>query len=79
VKPDQEKLMKHLLDNGIETRTYYPIPLHLQDCYKSLGYKIGDMPESENAAKEVFSIPIFPEMTLEQRSYIADTISGFFR
>ena len=78
VRSDQEKLMKRLLDSGIETRTYYPIALHLQDCYKSLAYKIGDIRESENAAREVFSIPIFPEMTLEQKTYVSDTISGFF-
>ena len=79
IKSDQDKLMKHLTDNGIETRTYYPIPLHLQECYKYLAYKPGDMPESENAAKEVFSIPIFPEMTPEEKAYVADTVSGFFR
>ncbi|MCX5680024.1 MAG: DegT/DnrJ/EryC1/StrS family aminotransferase [Candidatus Omnitrophica bacterium] len=78
VKSDQGKLMKHLLDSGIERRTYYPISLHLQECYKSLAYRSGDMPESENAAKEVFSIPVFPEMTLEQKRYVADIISGFF-
>ena len=79
IKPDQEKLMKHLLDNGIEARTYYPIPLHLQECYRSLSYKAGDIRESEGAAKEVLSIPAFPEMTREQKTHIVDTISGFFR
>ena len=79
VKPDQEKLMKHLLDNGIETRTYYPIPLHLQECYRPLAYKAGDMRESESAAKEAFSIPVFPEMTLEQKTHVVDTLSVFFR
>ncbi|MEI6863080.1 MAG: DegT/DnrJ/EryC1/StrS family aminotransferase [Candidatus Omnitrophota bacterium] len=78
VKSDQEKMMKHLLDNGIETRTYYPIALHLQECYMPLKYKVGSMRESENAANEVFSIPAFPEMTLEQKTYVADTITGFF-
>jgi len=78
-KIDQEKLMKHLSDNGIEVRTYYPISLHQQECYKPLGYKSGDMPESENAAKEVFSIPVSPEMTPDEKAYVADTIAGFFR
>ena len=64
--------MKHLLDNGIETRTYYPIPLHLQDCYKGLGYKKGDMKESERACEETFSIPSFPEMTQAQKEYIVE-------
>ena len=76
---NREKIMKHLTDNGIETRTYYPIPLHLQDCYKSLGYKAGDMPESERASEEVFSIPIFPEMTQAQKEYVIDRIVGFFK
>ena len=78
VKSGQRKLMKHLSDNGIEARTYYPIPLHMQECYKPLAYKAGDMKESENAAGEVFSIPVFPEMTPEQKRYVIDTISGFF-
>lgn len=79
VRADQENLMKHLIDSGIETRTYYPIPLHLQDCYKSLGYKNGDMPESESAAREAFSIPIFPEMTQAQKEYVVGAITGFFK
>ncbi len=79
IRSDREKLMKRLLDNGIETRTYYPIALHLQECYKTLKYKAGDMRESENAADEVFSIPVSPEMTAEQKAFVADTITGFFR
>lgn len=75
----QEKIMKHLIGSGIETRIYYPIPLHLQDCYKSLGYREGDMKESEAASAQVFSIPVFPEMTLEQKIYVTDTISDSFR
>ena len=78
VKSDKEKLMKHLLDNGIETRTYYPIPLHLQESYKSLGYKNGSMKESEMACREAFSIPVFPEMAQAQKDYIADKITGYF-
>ena len=70
--------MKHLLDSGIETRTYYPIPLHLQDCYKPLGYKMGDMPESEAAAKEVFSIPVFSELTQDEKKYVVDIMSKAF-
>ena len=73
----QEKLMKHLIDSGIEARTYYPIPLHLQDCYKNLGYKKGDIRESEKACGEVFSIPVFPEMTEEQKEYTFDIIAKF--
>jgi dTDP-4-amino-4,6-dideoxygalactose transaminase len=75
----QEKLLKHLSDNGVGSRVYYPIPLHLQDCYKPLGYKRGSMKVSETAAQEVFSIPIYPEMTSDQKAFVVDTISGFFR
>ncbi len=74
----QKELMQYLIDNGIETRTYYPIPLHLQDCYKSLGYKKGDMKESERASSEAFSIPVFPEMTEEQKGYVTGRIADFF-
>ncbi len=75
----QEKLIKHLIDSGIEARTYYPVPLHLQDCYKFLGYKKGDMPESEAAASSVLSIPVFPEMTQTQKQCVADAIKRFFK
>ena len=78
-KSGREKLMKYLLDSGIETRTYYPIPLHLQDCYKSLGYKKGDMKNSEGAADEVFSIPVFPEMAQSQKDYVVEKIVAFFK
>jgi len=78
VKSDQERLMKHLLGSGIETRTYYPIPLHLQECYKLLGYNKEGMKESESAAGEVFSIPVFSELTQEQKDWVVEIISKFF-
>ena len=78
VKADRESLMKHMSDNDIEARTYYPIPLHLQECYRFLGYKKGAMKESEKAAAEAFSIPVFPEMTQAQKEYVVDKIAGFF-
>jgi dTDP-4-amino-4,6-dideoxygalactose transaminase len=78
VKDSLGKLMKFLLDNGIEARTYYPVPLHLQDCYKSLGYKKGDLRESENACDTTFAISVYPEMTAEQFTYITGKIKEFF-
>lgn len=74
-----EKLVKHLVDNGVEARTYYPIPLHLQECYRSLGYKKGDLKESEKASDQVFSIPLFPEMSQAQKDYVIDKIRSFFK
>ena len=73
-----EKVMKFLIDNGIETRTYYPVPLHLQECYKGLGYKKGDLRESEDACNTTFAISVYPEMTAEQLAYIAGNIKEFF-
>ena len=61
-KIDRDALLAHLSANGIATAIYYPISLHLQEIYKPLGYKVGDLPESEKAQKEVFSLPIYPEL-----------------
>jgi dTDP-4-amino-4,6-dideoxygalactose transaminase len=72
-------MLEHLSGKGIEARTYYPIPLHLQECYKSLKYRKGDMPESERAVEQVFSIPVYPELTGEQKAYVADAIRSFFK
>jgi dTDP-4-amino-4,6-dideoxygalactose transaminase len=79
VKSGLEKIIKFITDKGIEARTYYPIPLHLQDCYKSLGCNSDDMKESEKAAREVFSIPIYPELERSEQDYIIGTIKDFFR
>ena len=79
VRSGLDKLTQFLIDGGIEARTYYPIPLHLQECYKDLGYREGDLPESEKAAKETLSIPIFPEMELEEKDFIVNRIRSFFK
>lgn len=62
IKPSPDRLSKALNDAGIEARTYYPVPLHLQECYKGLGYKKGDLKESEAAANQTLAIPIYPEL-----------------
>ena len=79
VKTDRESLMKSISEEGIETRTYYPIPLHLQECYRSLGYKKGEMIESEKASSEAFSIPVSPEMTREEQDHVVNAIKKFFK
>ncbi|MCX5677994.1 MAG: DegT/DnrJ/EryC1/StrS family aminotransferase [Candidatus Omnitrophica bacterium] len=78
VKDGLEKLMKFLIDSGIETRTYYPVPLHLQECYRGLGYKKGDLPESEGACNTTFAIAVYPEMTAQERGYIVSKIEEFY-
>lgn len=83
-KPDKrqeirDKLQKFLSENGIETGLHYPIPLHLQPCFKSLGYRKGDFPVAEQLAESGLSLPIYPELTNEQIEYISEKIREFFR
>jgi len=68
----QDKLNEANIGNAI----YYPVPLHLQECFAYLGYKEGDLPESEKAAQEVISIPIYPELNLEQKTYLIQIIKS---
>jgi len=75
---NREKLMQHLKGNGIECGIHYPIPLHLQPAYKSLEYKQGDFPVTEKAAKEILSIPLYPELDTEKIDTIIKNISEFF-
>ncbi|MDP8217599.1 MAG: DegT/DnrJ/EryC1/StrS family aminotransferase [Candidatus Theseobacter exili] len=68
----RDAIMDSLKKNDVGCALYYPLPLHLQECYKFLGYKEGDLPESEAAAKETLSIPVYPELTEEQQNKVID-------
>jgi dTDP-4-amino-4,6-dideoxygalactose transaminase len=75
--PKRDALRAFLTDRGIGTEVYYPVPLHLQKCFASLGYKEGDMPHSEAAAHETLALPIYPELTEDQIRYVAATVREF--
>jgi dTDP-4-amino-4,6-dideoxygalactose transaminase len=77
VSGNRDALMEHLKTHGVGSKVYYPIPLHLQKCFEYLGYKKGDLPESEAAAEETFALPCYPELTDEQQVYVVDTIKRF--
>lgn len=76
---DRNNLREFLEENGIATEIYYPLPLHLQECFRDLGYKKGDFPISEDAAETVLSIPVYPELRRDQQDYVIEEISEFFK
>ena len=70
-------LLEHLHEKGIDSRVFYPLPLHLQKCFKYLKYKRGDFPQAESAAKQILTLPIYPELTLEEKDYIVQSVKEF--
>lgn len=76
--PDRDRLFEYLKSQGIGCGIYYPVPLHLQEIYRSLGYRKGDCPEAEKAAEETLALPFFPEITASEQEYVAETIKKCF-
>jgi dTDP-4-amino-4,6-dideoxygalactose transaminase len=74
----RDDLMKYLQDHEIGCAIYYPLPLHIQECFAHIGMKKGDCPVSEDLANKVLSIPVYSELTQEQISYVAQTIKDFY-
>ena len=74
----RDELQKYLNERKIGNSVYYPLPLHLQPCFAYLGYKQGSMPESERAAREVLSLPVYPELSRAQLDEVVSAVRGFF-
>jgi len=73
----RDALRSWLSDRGIGSEIYYPVPLHLQDCFRSLGYNVGSLPQTERVAGEVLSLPIYPELTYDEQLYVVQQIAAF--
>ncbi len=74
----RDELGRFLKARGVGTKVYYPVPLHLQKCYRQLGYQSGSLPVAEQASRDVLSLPIYPELTDEQLDYVVESITAFY-
>jgi dTDP-4-amino-4,6-dideoxygalactose transaminase len=76
---DRDKLAAHLKTLSVGCGVYYPLPLHLQECFAPLGCPAGTFPAAEKAAAEVVSLPVYPELTDEMKAFVASSVAGFYK
>jgi len=76
---DRDRLRGWLADQGVGSEVYYPLPLHMQVCFRDLGHRTGDFPESERAAEEALAVPVYPELGVNAQKYVVDAIASFYR
>ncbi len=76
--PQRNELFDHLQANHVGCAIYYPLSLHMQECFATLKYREGDFPESEQAAQEVLALPVYPELTEAMQDYVAETVLSFY-
>jgi dTDP-4-amino-4,6-dideoxygalactose transaminase len=74
----RDQLQAYLKNHGVGTEVYYPVPMHIQECFAYLGHKAGDFPKSESAANETLALPIYPELSEAQLRYVVDCVRDFF-
>jgi len=76
--PQRDRLREYLRGRGVGTEIYYPVPFHLQPCFRNVGAKRGDLPEAERAAEQALALPIYPELTEDQQRYVVEGLREFY-
>ena len=75
---DRDRLQAFLRERGVGTEVYYPVPLHLQECFRDFGYRNGDFPQAEDAARKSLALPVYPELSEAQQQYVVSQVREFY-